>query len=250
MTRGLLLAAALMLAALPSWREARAQDIVADLTDHLIAINTGFTGTRVVLFGALEGEGDIAVVVRGPPRTVTIREKARTLGVWINHQSMTFSGVPSYYSVATSAPIDQLADDTVLARHAIGLDHLPITPVDADGLDPELVAAFESALIRQMQGEDLYVLATEPVSFLSGRLFRTTLAIPANVPTGQYAVEVYLLRDGQVVGAQTTPLIVTKVGVGANISAFARDDAALYGLISVLLAAGAGWFASAVFRRA
>jgi hypothetical protein len=31
---------------------ARAQALVADLTSHLVAITTGFTGTSVVLFGA------------------------------------------------------------------------------------------------------------------------------------------------------------------------------------------------------
>ncbi len=231
-------------------RPGQAQELLADLTDHAITINTGFTGTRVVLFGAVEGEGDVAVVVRGPPRTVTIREKARVAGIWVNRDSLTFAGVPSFYSVASSRPIEELADPAVLARHAIGLENVPVTPLDGQGLDAETLAVFEEALVRRMQADYLYVRATEPVIFLSGRLFRTTLTIPANVPTGQYAVEVYLIRDGQVVGAQTTPLIVTKVGLGARIYEFARSDSALYGLAAVMLAIFAGWLASVVFRRA
>ena len=38
-------------------RFAIAASLVADLSSHLIAITTGFTGTEVLLFGAKEGPG-------------------------------------------------------------------------------------------------------------------------------------------------------------------------------------------------
>ena len=41
-----------------------AQSLVADLSDHLIAITTGFVGTDVLLFGAIDGPGDVVVVVQ------------------------------------------------------------------------------------------------------------------------------------------------------------------------------------------
>ncbi|HEV3177595.1 MAG TPA: TIGR02186 family protein, partial [Stellaceae bacterium] len=65
----LLLLASLGLAAASG--PARAQALVADLTNHLVAITTGFTGTSVVLFGATDGNGDVIVVVRGPERDIT-----------------------------------------------------------------------------------------------------------------------------------------------------------------------------------
>jgi hypothetical protein len=52
---------------------ARADPVVADLSSHLIAITTGFTGTEVLVFGATDGEGDIAVIVRGPEREEIVR---------------------------------------------------------------------------------------------------------------------------------------------------------------------------------
>ena len=38
-----------------------AQQLVADLSSHLIAITTGFTGTEVVLFGTTDGAGDVEI---------------------------------------------------------------------------------------------------------------------------------------------------------------------------------------------
>ena len=80
----------------------RAQPLSADLSDHLIGITTGFTGTEVVLFGAVDGPGDVYVVVTGPPETVTVRRKARIAGIWINRDSIAFPQVPSFYAIATS----------------------------------------------------------------------------------------------------------------------------------------------------
>lgn len=248
--RRLLLAVAIWAAALGLCRPGAAQDLVADLSDHVIAINTGFTGTKVLLFGATEGEGDVAVVVRGPIDRATVREKDRVAGVWLNHASMKFGGVPGFYAVASSKPLEQLAAPNVLERAGIGLKYLQLVPGEDDReAGPEAVTAFRDALIRGLQRDGLYVTDTGQVSFLSGRLFRTRIDFPANVPTGQYQVEAYLFRGGQVVDAQTTPLIVGKVGLGAEIYEFAQGEPALYGLAAIIVAVAAGWLASVVFRR-
>jgi len=70
------------------------------------------------------------------------------------------------------------------------------------------------------------------------------------VPTGTYNVTVYLLRGGKVISAQTTPLVVAKIGVGARVFAFAHRHSALYGIAALVMALFAGWFAGAVFKRA
>ena len=97
---------ALCLAALCALGPGRAgaQELVADLSDHLIAIDSEFTGTDLLVFGAIEGEGDIVVLVRGPRSSVVVREKARVFGIWLNASSVTFDNVPSFYALATSRP--------------------------------------------------------------------------------------------------------------------------------------------------
>jgi Putative transmembrane protein (Alph_Pro_TM) len=90
---------------LPWPAPASAEALAADLTSHLIAITTGFTGASVVLFGAIDGPGDVAVVVRGPDREMTVRRKSRVAGIWMNSQEITFGNVPSFYFVAASRPL-------------------------------------------------------------------------------------------------------------------------------------------------
>jgi uncharacterized protein (TIGR02186 family) len=85
--------------------------------------------------------------------------------------------------------------------------------------------------------------------FLGQRLFRANLVFPGNVPTGSYRVEVLLIRDGQVVSAQTTPLYISQAGVSADVYEFAHRQPALYGVLAIVLAVGSGWLAGVVFRR-
>jgi len=53
-----------------------------------------------------------------------------------------------------------------------------------------------------------------------------------------------------VVSAQTTPLVIAKIGVDAEIADFADRRAAIYGLVAVATAMVAGWLASVPFRNA
>jgi hypothetical protein len=70
------------------------------------------------------------------------------------------------------------------------------------------------------------------------------------VPPGSYTVEVLLVRNNQVTAAQTTPMFVSKTGIGADVYDFAHRHSAVYGLIAVLIAVSTGWAAGTVFRKA
>ena len=68
------------------------------------------------------------------------------------------------------------------------------------------------------------------------------------MPTGTYLVEVFLVRDKDIVSGQTTPLVVSKVGVDAAVFEFSTRQPGFYGVIAVLTAVVAGWLASLPFR--
>ena len=243
MIRAFLFAALILLSTGP----ARAQTLIADLSSHLIAITTGFAGTELLLFGATEGEGDVVVIVRGPDGETSVRRKARVAGIWINRDELRFSGVPAFYRIASSKPLADFVPLALRQRHQIGVDFLRIQPQRE--LNSEEIAAFRAGMVRNKEAQKLYEPEVGRVSFLGQRLFRTRILFPANVPTGNYSVEVLLIRGGQVVAAQTTPMFVSKVGFGADIYDFAHDWAAVYGLLAILLAVSAGWAAGVVFRK-
>jgi len=212
-----------------------------------VAITTGFTGTDVLLFGTAGGTGEVVVVVRGPEEPHTVRRKGRRLGIWVNEKEMRFESVPAFYAVAASRPLDDFLPERVAALHQIGLENIRLMPAADAAVDD--IGDFRAALIRNKQKVNLYGAKIAEVSFLGGRLFRTDMYIPANAPVGNYTVGVYLVRDEDVVSAEITPLIVSKVGFEARLSDFARRYSLAYGVLAIVIAAVAGWFAHFVFRR-
>ncbi len=243
----LLIAGALSVAGMEKAQAQANEPLVVDLSNHLVAITTGFAGATVLLFGAVDGDGDVVVVVRGPLRTEVVRRRERVLGIWVNRAQAMIDDAPVFYRVASTAPLDRIASPAVLERHRIGVGHLdlPVRRKDKTVTD----ADYRAALLRLKETAGLYAQRPGSVSFVGGRLFRTEMDFPANVPTGTYTVEVYLLRNHEVVSARTTPLIISKTGIDAELFDFANGHAALYGLLAVVLAAGAGWLGAIAFKR-
>ena len=132
--------------------------------------------------------------------------------------------------------------------HQIGVGKLQFGVSDA--LTETELRQFRSALVRNKQRQGLFSDQPVLVNFLGPHLFRARVGFPSNVPTGTYTVTVYLIRSGKVIGAQTIPLAVSKIGIGARIYDFAHQNSAAYGIVAILLALFAGWLGSAIFRKA
>jgi uncharacterized protein (TIGR02186 family) len=224
-------------------RTALADALVADLSEHLVQINLSFTGKQVLLYGAIEGEGNVVVVVQGPRQPVTVRRKARVAGVWANDVSVTFDDAISFYQVMASAELDEWLPFTLRERHQIGVEYLDFSPREEIG--PAEKADFQTALIRNKQKLGHYGRLEGHVSVLGGRLFRTEIFFPANVPTGIYNLEAFLVRDGEMISAQKTPLYVSKSGIEAEIFNLAHNFPEIYGILAILIAVAAGLAANA-----
>ncbi|MEI9994864.1 MAG: TIGR02186 family protein [Rhizomicrobium sp.] len=247
MRRRLGLLAAIALSLAPA---AATEDLVSGLSQDTVEITSNYTGTDIVVFGAIEhpedtGANDVVVVVRGPDADMTVREKQWVGGIWINRDQAKLSGMPSYYFIASTRPPDRIAARTTLERYAIGLNN--IVPERADSHhDPE---PFRLALIRHKRQDGLYGETAEGVEMLSPTLFRARVPVPATVPRGQYNAEVYLFRDGNVISAQSTPLFIDQTGLERRLYNFAHNEPLSYGVATVLMAMVLGWLSSVVFRR-
>jgi len=221
--------------------------LVADLSENVIRITTGFTGVRILLFGATEKEGKVVVIVRGPPKNIVVRKKEKVAGVWINRREAEFATVPSFYHVLTSEPIGDWLPAQIRKRHEIGVDNLDLLPIGAK--DATERARFREALIRNMRRTERFGVAEGGVKIVNGRLFRADLLLPVNVPTGNYNVDVLLIEKGKVRSSQITPLQVRKAGMEAQVYRMANDYPALYGIAAIVIAVVAGLLANAAFRK-
>ncbi|MBO1080130.1 TIGR02186 family protein [Roseomonas haemaphysalidis] len=227
--------------------------LVAELSQSTVEITTGFTGTELLVFGATDRllgpqpggapQDDVVVIARNAAEPMIVRRKVNVLGFWINGPSARFRSVPGYYAVTATRPLrDLLPADELETKH-IGLSHLPL---EATGVqDP----AYRQALEQLKRDAQLWQEPETPLHIAGSRLFRARLHLPATVQTGDYVVEVLLVRDGRVRARQALDFKVDRVGMAARIADVAAEAPLVYGVLCVLLAAFAGWLGSVLFRR-
>lgn len=236
------------------------ETVQADVSTRSVAITSSFTGTEIVVFGAVDnsrqpsaesGLYDVVVVLEGTPSRLVSRRKSNVFGIWINTQSVTFEAVPSYYAIASTRPLDELADPLLLRESDIGFEQVRMNLIKGweTGLTTADLAEFKSAVIRLKQKEGLYVQEQYGVVFIGRSLFRASIELPANVPVGPLVARVYLLREGQLLSTYTARVKLERQGLEWVLHTFAFEYSFWYGVFTVAVAVGAALLASALFRR-
>ncbi len=248
MRRGAVLVAALMLLAAP----AAAEDLVSGLSQDKIQITSSYSGTDIVVFGAIENginlKGrDVVVVIRGPSADFTTRRKARVAGIWINSDRVVVRGMPSYYYLAATRPIDTIASADTLDRYNLGLAH--ISPLESTALTPTKRETYREAIVRAKERQSFYSERQDGVEFLGPSLFRVRIPVPAAVPRGEYEADVYLFRDGAMISTRASPLFIEQAGMERQLFNFAHDWPLAYGVSAVVMSLLLGWLSSVVFRQ-
>jgi uncharacterized protein (TIGR02186 family) len=253
----ILFAAAALVAGLAP--PAAAERLITSLSEHRVMVTSSFTGSEVVLFGGIErdsgvlplrGNYDIAVTVVGPRQTIVTFRKERVLGIWVNYDSRVFENAPSYLAVLTNRPLEAIASADTLHRLQLGLDNIALPQrIDSASADAAPDETFRKALVKLKDEHGLYRQESNGVTFLTPALFQTSIALPAEVPTGTYEIEVKLFADGAMIARTPSALEIYKAGFEQFVSSSAQTHGLLYGLATSLMALLTGWFASVVFRR-
>lgn len=225
-----------------------ADSVVADLSQARLSITANFDGSEILIFGAIDADEsdprpvEVIVAVSGPPAPVTVRKKDRVVGIWVNTESVNLQLAPALYQVATTGPLTEILSEAEDERYRISA---PRAVLSSGGPEED---PFKQALIRIREGNGLYAVNEGAVDVQRAQLFRTTMALPANLVEGDYTARVFLTRDREVVATFASTLDVRKVGLERWIYNLAHERPLIYGLLSLAIAIAAGWAASAVFR--
>ena len=262
------------------------KQIVADLSDSHVDITSSYHGTELLLFGAYEGRpgDDIILIVRGPTTDIIQRRKAKRAGIWINVETMVWQQAPSFYHVFATDSLLTIADEQALGAATVGplsggLSFIAGTEGAGNGhgggghgggghgggghgggdQDDARVPASGPAIAgnslqqanlrRNMEANGLWQVLPSSIVTQQDMLFRASLSLPSNIPTGDYSVRVLHFRDGVALSERVTDMNVRKAGLSALIYRFAHDHSAFYGIFAIIFAVASGWLAAVAFRR-
>lgn len=252
MIRGLLLAISIFATA----ATARAEDLVLALSTREVAITSTYTGADVTVFGHIErdartiartGDYDIVVQVQGPAGDVVLHRKGKFGFIWLTENRRRYTRIPLYFSVLSSKPLTSIVDEDGRQRLKLGLEYF--LPEATPALEEQDEFGFRNALLRLRREEGALSENEKAVTMIRPNLFSARISLPAKAPTGLYLVNISILSEGVPLKTAQAGFVVRKVGFDAYIANAARNDAVLYGILTVLMAVFLGWIANVVFRR-
>lgn len=238
----------------PAPDPARAETIVAGLSQNSVSITTNFDGSEILIYGAVKRDApstaakplEVIITIEGPSLPMTIRLKDRRFGIWVNTGAVTVDSAPTFYAVATTGPLSRVLKDTDNLRYRITIPRV----IRAIGItaEAENAGAYVQSFLRLQDEANVYRVDQGAVELLEETLFRTDISLPANLTDGEYRVRIFLTRDGRVVDSQERVIGVRKAGIERFLFNLAQDQPLVSGIASVLMAVAAGWAASAAFR--
>ncbi len=230
------------------------ETVVTGISTENIALTADFTGSEVLVFGAIRrdapipvdaGALDIVITLSGPPRTVVVRRKERRWGIWINTEEVRIRETPSYYAIATTRPLRDILSETERLRHNLGLDQA----IRRVGAHPRLsdTTDYSEALIRLRLENGLFAQREGGVRLAEQTLFQTRFRMPTNLIEGAYAAQYFLVRNRAVISSGGAEITVEKAGIERWLFNLSQEAPLRYGLLSLGLAIAAGWLAASVF---
>ena len=237
-----------------------AEEIIIELTDNLIEVDADFSGAQIVLFGVVEGTSnaditanhgitDIVSVIRGPEQSFTLRQITKEGLFWIPGEAVRIENAPGLYLTSSTRPLSDFTSPELRKKFNFGTDsinaHAASSATAAAIAIPNATANFIEAEKKTGRYQD----TNASIKFRKNTLFSIDIDLPPTTPVGDYSVEVYLIRAGDVISADSAALSVQKVGLERRIYELAHNQPLGYGIICVAMSLFAGWLGSIAIRK-
>ncbi len=225
-----------------------AQALTAKVTPDDIAIGITYHGAKITVSGQSKVGDELLIKITAPPADAHLRYLGKAAGmVWMKLGSMEFKKVPPVYLLSSSKPIEQLLAQDTQAGNRIGFAALKAGAEVVSSAGRIDVEQWFSEFIKFKQSEHLYRVQEGNIQ-LNGGSYQLETDWPYQAAPGDYDVEVLAVRNGQVVEQAKTTLKVEQVGFVAQISNLAFHNAAIYGIMAIIVAMLAGFGVAALFK--
>lgn len=220
--------------------------------DH-ITVDFFYHGSTVSVRGVSDPGTDLIVKIASPEGEQVLRQKGKVGGIlWMNVGKLTFEHVPSLYFLESTKKLADILSEEELSKYVLGYPalerHTEVSPVSSASEKEKWFDNF----VKFKESSKLYTSSYGKISTTQEKgeqQYYILLDWPYQAPPGEYVVSVYAVKDNKVVEKAETKVSVEQVGVVKSLAGMAKGNAALYGVLSILVALGAGFGVGMIFRK-
>ncbi len=231
------------------------EPVKVKLTPPTVELGTFYGGAKMHVAGMAGAGSKIVVVVRGPSAAEVFNKVGRVGPIWVNTGKVTISAAPSLLLIFSSEPVNICLNSAAIEQYQLDLASLKKhMQVETKAQDRDPIAD-DFLAYKVHQGNYRINSASVQTGTLAqaGLPYSLDFEMPKTASPGKYQVSVLECRNGEVANKSDIDLGVVEVGFPALVARLARERASLYGIISVIIAMGAGFgidfIASRIFKR-
>ena len=219
-----------------------------DLSESEIKIETDFNGKEIIIFGILNEDQDTLITIKGPEKKALIQKKERILGFWFNTKQITYNKVPSIFFIASSRNLENILPMSTIIKEELSFDLLLENKLSKRNFISDIsLEDWKDNFVRIKKNKSLF--KEYKVEKIENKLFQTRVFFPSDSIPGKYLVNVYQIKNNVILSKNEKYIHLVKSGIGSKIYNFAHNNAAAYGLFTIIFAILSGFLAAALFRR-
>lgn len=220
--------------------------------DH-IKIDFFYHGSEVNVSGA-SGQGtDIVIKITSTEAQQILRRKGKAAGLlWMNVGELEFNHTPNLYFLHSTQKINDILSQDEKDRYVIGYPALKKHIEVAQLNNEDEKARWFNEFVKFKELSRLYAVSFGQIILNqteSGQNYSIKLNWPYQAAPGEYLVTVYAVKDKKVVEKAVARMIVEQAGIVKTLANMAKNNGAVYGIISILAALAAGFGVGMVFRK-
>jgi uncharacterized protein (TIGR02186 family) len=227
--------------------------LTAKANHDRITVDFFYHGSTVSIRGVSDPGTDLVVKIASPEREQTLRQKGKVGGVlWMNVGKLTFEHVPSLYFIESTKNLSDMLSEEELNKYVLGYSalekHSEVTPASSAA---EKEKWFDEFVSFKMASK-LYAASYGKITTTregDSQQYYILLNWPYQASPGEYTVSVYAVKNNKVVEQAETKVSVEQVGTVKSLATMAKSNAAVYGVLSILAALGAGFGVGLIFRK-
>jgi uncharacterized protein (TIGR02186 family) len=219
--------------------------------DH-ITVDFFYHGSTVSVRGISDPETDLIIKLTSGDGEQTLRKKGKVGGfLWMNVGELEIENVPKVYSIHSTKNIEDILSRDELDKYVIGYPALE-KHVKMNVSDEGEKTRWFSEFVKFKESSNLYAASTGKISLKQkdgSQDYYILTQWPYQAPPGNYTVTVYAVKDTKVIETATSNVLVEQVGIVKSFANMAKNNAAEYGILSILAALSAGFGVGLVFRK-
>ena len=217
----------------------------ARMLNNIIDISASYQGERLFIYGVVPVDCDLVVTVISKLDTCDFSYKGKRGPLWMNLGKISFINCPHMYKIKSTRPLNEILSKDTSQAYLIGFEAIK-SQVEVKGVDNQVL--YTEQLFNMRIEEGLYSDEEGIIEIHSGNLFDASFFWPSKAQIGKYTVEVFAIREGNIIARVSEEVNVQKIGIEQWLSFHAQENAVLYGIVSALFAVLFGVLVTLVTR--